>query len=166
MSYNDLIPYGLNDTYENVYQFIEDLNNLHPNIIPQMAYFIKKLLHKYNVNGSIKIDWNCPLYGTVFCGKKGLRQLYTDLIQFNSKGKTMLLVVVNYWHQVNKRQCKTINLENSIFEHYWGESIISNSDIISDLNDIVIVGPGVDLGNLQRVVLNAPDIQMTINSDL
>jgi len=163
MDYSSMIPNGLNDTYDSVTHFIEHLIELNPSLIPGIAYFIKNLLHKYNVGGSIKINWDSPAYGKVFCGKNAMRQLYIDLSKIDSKVKVMFMVIVDYWHQKNKRKCKTINLNNGLFEYFWGTYVTisdtlndgtNNINLVKTLNDVEIGPSGLGTSKIDGFISN------------
>ena len=135
IDFNDLIPTGLNELYPNVNNFIDHLNALHPNLIRTLVNFISSLLHKYNVGGSILINWDCPLKGTVICCKKNMNTLIVELYKLNNKGKIMFLIAVNYFNQINKRKCCPIILNNVRFKIYWGSTITINDDLANGTNN-------------------------------
>ena len=122
INYEGFIPTYLtiysNQTSSEVLQFIQFDDIL------KISNFYSSLSRKCNVNGSVRVEWDCPNKGQVYAGRKNLSTLISGIRMLNTRGKILIQLVSEYHFfslkMIGKRCCTDFNYSNQeLWNKVW-----------------------------------------------
>ena len=92
--------------------------------ILKISNFYSSLSHKCNVNGSVRVEWDCPNKGQVYAGRKNLSTLISGIRMLNTRGKILIQLVSEYYFfslkMIGKRCCTDFNYSNQeLWNKVW-----------------------------------------------